>query len=311
MFQADSHCDTITESAVQNKKMRKNDMHIDWSRLHQKAPYLQFMAIFLYPPYYEKILLSDYISVINRLNNEMNENQDICMKIDAKPAIDLAQSEKKVGCLYSIEGLDTINQDIDNIDILYALGVRAVGLTWNHNNELACGINCKEDFGLTELGRSAVARMNSLGIIIDISHASIKTFYDVHQYSTKPFIASHSNAQTLCTHPRNLNNDQLNVIRTREGYVGVNAYPDFLNDTGIASIKDIVRHIEYLCQHIGEDKVGLGFDFDGVTELPKGLTGTQDVYQVAEELAKLNYKERWIQGIMGENLVSFVKKIII
>jgi membrane dipeptidase len=197
--------------------------------------------------------------------------------------------------------------NIKNLDCFYNLGVRSICLTWNHKNEIASGNGAEVDTGLTPFGVEVVSKMDEMGMIIDLSHISEKSYYDVLAISKKPVICSHSNAKKICNHKRNLTDDQLVSLKRIEGVTGINFYPTFLNNDETASVKDIINHIEYISGLIGIDYIGIGADFDGVDSLPEGISGVQDLEKVFNELLKLNYSEENVKKIAGKNFLRVIK----
>ena len=149
--------------------------------------------------------------------------------------------------------------------------MRAITLTWSNRNDIADGINEEvTGGGLTVFGRSVVAEMNRLGMLVDVSHISTKSFWDVMQVTTKPIIATHSNAKTLCSHPRNLNDEQIKAIADNDGMIGITFAGQFLEeDYNNACIESIYRHIDYMLNLVGnDDHIGFGSDFDGISHPP-------------------------------------------
>jgi membrane dipeptidase len=164
--------------------------------------------------------------------------------------------------------------------------------------------------GLTPFGKKVVEEMNSLGMLVDVSHISEKGFWDVLELTRSPIIASHSNAQSICSHVRNLTDEQIKAIGKNGGVMGINFYPAFLNDSKKASVTDIVNHIEHMASLVGCDYIGIGADFDGVEALPEGINGLQDVEKVINTLLKLNYSQEWVEKIAGLNFLRVIKSVL-
>ena len=172
----------------------------------------------------------------------------------------------KVPVILGIEGFYGFNGDPDMVDVMYRLGFRHGMLTWNDDNEFAAGATFTgEDKGLTPQGIQVVRRMEELGMIIDVSHASEKTFWDIMENTSAPVIASHSNAWALCHHPRNLKDDQIRAIAERGGVIGMNTWWEFINERGPgvtgADVNDLAAHARYIADLVGPATVGCGFDF--------------------------------------------------
>ena len=197
----------------------------------------------------------------------------------------LNEKDKKFGVVLGIEGLPGIGDKLDYIYLLYQLGVRHIGMTWNETNAFATGQSGDKNRGLTPLGIDAVKIINELGILLDVSHANDKTFWDIAKHSKKPFFASHSNARSLCPSMRNLTDDQILCIGERGGMVGMNSYHNFVSQNeSEKNLEMLLNHLEYVAEKIGLDKVGFGLDFaeyytpEG--EEVSGLSGLHDVTEL-------------------------------
>lgn len=268
----DAHADTATRLLDENKSLFQNDLHIDLKRL-SKNQHMQVFAIFISPEYKS--------SAMNRVNsivaNFLKEAEENKFKI-CKTHNEIETVTGPCGIL-SLEGGEPV-ENLEDIDYLKNLGIMMIAPTWNYQNKLATGVLEKEDAGLTEFGKKAIKRMNELGILIDVSHLSEKSFWDVCEISKKPICASHSNSKVITNNPRNLTDEQFCRIRDMKGCVGINFYPPFLGD----NIKCITEHINHFLNLGGEDNIGLGSDFDGVDCLPNGIDGCQDMEMVIKML---------------------------
>lgn len=172
-----------------------------------------------------------------------------------------------------IEGAEALDADLDMLHVLYDQGLRSIGPVWSRNNIFAEGAPFKfpgdpdVGEGLTEAGRRLVRECNALGVAIDLSHLNEAGFNDVADLSDAPLVATHSNVHALCPSPRNLTDRQLGVIRDSGGVVGLNFAGAFLRADGQMSAEFgpdlMVRHLDHLLEHLGEDGVAIGSDFDG------------------------------------------------
>jgi membrane dipeptidase len=159
---------------------------------------------------------------------------------DSAPDVELATTGDEVravagrghiAALMGVEGGHAIENSLEKLDALYARGVRYMTLTWNNGNDWAgSSMDKARPGGLTPFGRQVVRRMNELGMLVDVSHVSDSTFWDVLAATTRPVIASHSSCRALASHPRNLTDDQLRAIARNGGVVGINFFPVFLDD---------------------------------------------------------------------------------
>ena len=229
----------------------------------------------------------------------------------------LDEKNKKFGVVLGIEGLPGIGNKLDYLYLLYQLGVRHIGMTWNETNAFATGQSGDKNRGLTPLGIDAVKIINELGILLDVSHANDKTFWDIAKYSKKPFFASHSNARSLCPAMRNLTDDQILCIGERGGMVGMNSYHNFVSQNeSEKNLEMLLNHLEYVANKIGLDKVGFGLDFaeyytpEG--EEVSGLSGLHDVTElrnVEKALKKRGYSQNEIEMVTYKNFIDFFGRV--
>ncbi len=270
----DGHCDTISELLDCSGSLSENDLHVDMKRMSEYSSYTQVFAAFIAPKYRENAM-ARVIDIIEKFYHEANENAiTVCKSYD-----DWKLAKTPVRAFLSVEGGDCIDS-LSDIGRLYKMGVRMIAPTWNFSSKIACGVMEKTDTGLSDFGKDAVSEMNRLGIIIDMSHLSQRSFFDIAELSSRPLCASHSCADSVTHHPRNLTDSQFIKIVKSGGVAGINFYPPFVGN----DISGIVRHIDRFMSLGGEDNIGLGSDFDGVEYLPKGLCGVQDMDKVIKML---------------------------
>ncbi|MDP4093677.1 MAG: dipeptidase [Bacillota bacterium] len=312
MIFVDAHCDTVLKLLEEeNSNLLNNNFHFDILRAKSNGNYLQFLASFIEPSYGQAYSLRRALQLIDRLYKEAEIHKDHMMLCCNYNDINKAFSVNKLAGLISIEGGEALQGEISVLRCLYKIGVRSICLTWNHRNEIADGVSDgSTGGGLSPFGREVVREMNSLGMLIDVSHLSEKGFWDVVENSEKPIIASHSNAKAICDNRRNLTDDQILAISKIGGTIGINLYPEFLNNTQDASLKDIILHIEHIASIAGNDILGLGADFDGIECTPRDITGVQDIGKIIEELYRLNYSEEFIEKFAGQNFLRVIKEVI-
>ncbi|HOM02736.1 MAG TPA: dipeptidase [Acetivibrio sp.] len=311
MITVDAHCDTITKIMEKGAELRKNSCHIDIERLKARGSYVQFFAAFIDPAYCQAYALKRALQIIDEFYRQTEVNKDDIMLCCNYNDIDKAVKANKIAAVLSIEGGEALQGDLGVLRMLYKLGVRSICLTWNFRNEIADGVKDEvSGGGLTPFGREVIKEMNRLGMLIDLSHISKTGFWDVLECTTSPVIVSHSNAQRLCAHKRNLTDKQIMAIKDNGGVIGINLYPEFLNNSKTASIKDIINHIEYISSLAGPDHIGLGADFDGIESLPAGINGVQDIEKIFNELAKLNYSSENIEKFAGKNFLRVIQNVL-
>lgn len=205
----------------------------------------------------------------------------------------------------SVENGSVIGGDISKIALLKDYGVKAVTIVYNEDNELGSGAFSDSEFGLTPVGKEAVREFEKNGIYVDLSHSSVRTFYDVAEIASKPIIATHSNSYSLCPHKRNLTDEQFETIVKSKGIVGINFYPPFLNSNeSDASINDVIKHVYHFLSLGGEDTVCIGSDFDGC-EPVKELSSLDKMEILYESLLAHGFNEQVVQKIMCYNAHNF------
>lgn len=316
MFICDCHCDTLTELYKKGTSLYDNDQHFDIKRQIELGGGLQFCAIFV-PTHefryygglrYTLCLLDKYKQELKALQEKGIDVLPVLTKADAADVLN-----HKAATLLAIEEGGAIDGSLEALRMLYELGVRAMTLTWSNRNDIADGVNeeCSGG-GLTTFGRQVVAEMNRLGMLVDVSHIATAGFWDVIETSTKPIIATHSNAKTLCSHPRNLNDDQIKAINANDGLIGITFAGQFLEeDYNNACIDSVYRHIDYMLNLLGnDDHVGFGSDFDGISHPPYNIHGVRDYKPLIEYLQSKNYSDSTIEKITHKNVLNLLSKVL-
>jgi membrane dipeptidase len=215
-----------------------------------------------------------------------------------------------LAAIFHVEGAELIDPGLDALEILYQTGLRSLGLVWSRPNAFGHGVPFKFPStpdtgpGLTEAGKALVRACNQLGVLIDLSHLNEQGFWDTAGLSEAPLVATHSNAHALCPMSRNLTDDQLRAIRESGGMVGVNFAASMLRADGRPDpetpLEVMVRHFDHLIEHLGEDKVGFGSDFDG-TVVPSAIGDASGLPRVVEALRAAGYDEPLLRKLAFEN----------
>ena len=194
---------------------------------------------------------------------------------DAQPVLsagDLDRLDGRLGVMLSLEGAEALAGDAQLIDAYWGLGMRMAGLTWNHRNAFADGLGVEDDGGLTALGEELVDRLAGLGAMLDLSHASPRTFDGVLARAPEASVlVSHACCRALCDTPRNLTDEQLRAVAERGGVIGMMALPLTVgpDEPTIARFAD---HVDHAVAVAGVEHVGLGGDFIRQVARAKGLT---------------------------------------
>lgn len=319
----DIHGDIWTDVTVKRSKGIKNvirDYHLDRFKKGNMAGGI--FVIWADPPHDNKPK-ERLIESIKAMSSEIIESQDILKVIYNTNDFYKAMEEKKLAVLLGLEGLSSICKDIDQLYSLYQLGFRHAGLTWNEENMLATGVRGDVNRGLTQYGKDAVKVIEKLGMILDVSHLNDKSFWDVYNITTKPFIASHSNSRSLCDVPRNLTDDQIKAIGEKDGLIGMNAFHEFVHlEPEKRTLDYLIKHLEHIINLIGIDKVALGFDFfeylnDDATSFADdsyaGLIDLEDISKANNLILKLEqrgFSKEDIDKICYKNFLNYMDKIL-
>lgn len=222
-----------------------------------------------------------------------------------------------MSAIFHIEGAEMIDRDLVNLEVFYQAGLRSLGPVWSRQNIFGTGVpfSCPSSpdigSGLTGAGRALIKACNELGIMIDLSHMNEKGFWDVAKLSDKPLVATHSNVHALCPSARNLTDKQLAAIAETDGMVGLNFAVIFLNEDGRrdanCTLETMVRHVDYLVDKLGIDRVGFGSDYDGaqVPDVIKDVTGLP---KLLKALAKHGYDEGSLKKLAYQNWFRVLKK---
>lgn len=315
MFICDCHCDTLTELYNKNVSLYENEQHFDIKRQIALGGGLQFCAIYVPTEVfryqgglrYTLCLLDKYNQEIKKLHENGIDVLQVRTAEDAGNVL-----KHKAATLLAIEEGGAIDGSLEALRCLYELGVRAMTLTWSNRNDIADGINEEAtSSGLTLFGKQVVAEMNRLGMLVDVSHISTAGFWSVIETSTKPIIATHSNAKSLCSHPRNLNDEQIKALAQNGGLAGITFAGQFLEeDWRNACIESVYKHIDYMLNLIGNDNhIGFGSDFDGISHPPYNIQGVQDYKPLIEYLSKY-YSDETINKITHQNVINLLQKVL-
>lgn len=329
----DMHCDTIMALMNTENNIYESDNMIDLQKLQKGNYLLQCFAMFV--PYVadknqseeEKNSYSPFEvcnKMIDRYYQEIDKYKDIIVPVYCYQDIENNIKNNKMSSLLTIEEGGVCLGNIEFLRNFYRLGVRMLTLTWNYKNEIA---SPNIDYftvdrndpsytktpnltdGLTSFGKEVVKEMNRLGMVIDCSHLGDKGFYDVVSLSTKPIVCSHSCSRTVCNHVRNMTDDMLLKLKENRGVVGINYCHNFVrSDEEEATIKDIVKHINYIRDLIGIDYIGLGSDFDGISNANIELKDASMMGLLIDELINQGYNEEDIDKICYKNVLRVFKE---
>ena len=282
----------------------------------------------------------DTVGEIAQVQQLLEVHADYFLQVRVAADLERAKREGKLGLILSFESADMFGGKLDTIDLFRNLGVRVMQLSYNRKSPFAAGIMEPEGGGLTPLGREAVARMNKVGVAIDISHANAATTADVLALSARPVLMTHAGSAVVHAHPRNKTDAQLRALAAKGGVVGIFDLPYLTASPRQPTVDDYMQHLEHALRVIGEDHVGVGSDvglepFDtgpkGMAEFKKeederhaaglaapeedrptyveGLNTPRRLELIADQLLKRGYSESATQKVLGGNFARVFTQI--
>ncbi|MGA2783639.1 MAG: dipeptidase [Candidatus Bathyarchaeia archaeon] len=319
----DAHIDTLLEIMVPPARPikvptprkfgeRSSKGHVDLPRLLESGVDLQIFAVYIQPEYKIERALHRALQVIDRFYKELHDHEDKMMLFTKVSDVREAEKQGKIAAMLSIEGGEAVEADLGILRMLYRLGLRAMTLTWNERNQIADGAGeGRTKGGLTNFGVELVKEMNNLGMVVDVSHINDAGFFDVIETTTKPIIASHSNCRALCNHRRNMTDEMIKILADNGGVMGMNFSASFVTENKEnATLERLLDHVDHVVKVASVEHVGIGSDFDGIENTPKGLEDVTRMPYLTEGLVKRGYKEDEIRKILGENFLRVFSKVI-
>lgn len=213
--------------------------------------------------------------------------------------------------MLGIENGYAIGRDLALVQHFADIGIVYMTLCHNGNNDICGSARPREGEaveGVSAFGAEVIREMNRLGVMVDLSHASERSFYDALDISTTPIVCSHSSSRALCDHPRNLTDDQLRALAAKGGVAQVTFYNGFLRADGQASILDAVAHLHHMVEVAGIEHVGIGTDFDGDGGVP-GLASASELINFTRRLLRARYTEADLRLIWGGNFLRVMEQV--
>lgn len=320
----DMHCDSLSvlllKDAANADLYHAKETMVDFERMKNGGQLAQFFAVFLPAPGMldrfglQPISDEEYIQTLRSyLLKNVEAHSDLIQM--AYNADDLQSNKKqgKMSAVLSMEDGRAVKGNLENVKRIYDMGFRAISLTWNMPNCFGAPNSTDPEImraGLTEFGQEAVAYMQELGILVDVSHLSEGGFYDVARICKKPFVATHSNSRAICPHSRNLTDDQLRVLGEAGGVAGLNFGPEFLNrdiQCKNSTAELIAKHARHMADAGGVACVGLGSDFDGI-EGDLEISDCSKVCLLEDAFKKEGFSSSEIEKIFHQNVVRVMKE---
>ena len=315
----DSHIDTPSKLLKERRNIGIDNpgAHVDFPKMKAGGVDGAFFALYT-PPEMEPDRATRYaLEMLSATYDACEANPDYAVLTFGPDEVEQNRRNGLISVFMGMENASPIQESLSLLRTFYRLGVSYMTLT--HNGDNAVADSAAEGTrwgGLSPFGREVVAEMNALGMMIDLSHASDKTFWDCLELSKAPVVATHSSCRALCGHRRNLTDDMLKALGEKDGYVGINFYPYFLSDRydehkdWRPGVKEIVDHIDHAVSLAGIDHVGIGSDFDGIEVCPEGLEDISRIGEVGAEMRRRGYSETEVSKVCGQNLLDVWFKVV-
>ena len=308
MLTLDSHCDTpmFFPQGV-DFSQRDDRILVDLHKMTDGRQDATIMVAYLPQPTENPTEYADRIfdkieEIVSQHENDMAIVKDPALLIFEK------NNGKKL-IMLGIENGIALDGNLDNLKHFAKRGVVYMTLCHNGDNDIcdsAKGNNTND--GVSKFGKKVIKKMKKLGIVVDLSHASEKSFYDALKISKVPVICSHSNCRALCDHPRNLTDDQMRALAKNDGVMQITLYPGFLRADGEATVEDVFAHLDHAIEVMGIDHVGIGTDFDGDGGI-RGFANSSDVINFTRLMLKHGYAEQDILKIWGMNIIGVIFQV--
>lgn len=356
----DTHCDTPMEfiDPSYDLGVKHEEGCVDFPRMNEGGLHAEFFAVFTgqgprndstFDKVHRKAL-----DVLNAIHRNIEKNSSVAEIATSPEDANRIKKEGKIAAFIGIENGYPIGRDLSRIKQYFDLGARYMTLAHTKNNDIcdsSTDPDGAENDGLSAFGKQVVNEMNSLGMMVDISHISDKSFFDVLKVTKAPVIASHSSCRALCGSPRNLSDDMLLALKENGGVIQIcilsnylktpepnpdldnklkelqTKYGDYnlLTDSvkkivhreynsiqktyaKLATVKDVVDHIDHVVQVIGIDYVGIGTDFDGGGGVD-GCRTASEMKNITIELLRRGYSKKDITKIWGGNVMRVLQKV--
>jgi membrane dipeptidase len=350
----DTHIDVAQRVLIEGVDLanRLKDGMVDIPRLKEGGMNAPFFALWV-PTYYKgSEAVRRTLDLRDAMQTLLDKHPDLIELAVTAADVERITKTGKIAAILSLEGGHQIDNDLAVLRMYQRMGIRAMTLTHFRNTDWADSSTDKPVHnGLTPFGKQVVKEMNRIGMIVDVSHVSDKTFYDALAASSKPVIATHSSSRALNDMPRNMTDDMMRALAKNGGVVSINFYPSFLsskdaaagkklissqtsaepNVTGaaldeyarkahfaelrsmkpaLATIDDVVAHVDHAVKVAGIDHVGIGSDYDGIDSVPKGMEDISKMPKLAAALKKKGYSDADIQKIWSGNVLRVMREAI-
>lgn len=305
----DLHCDTLTAEARDGsyleKPMYNDQCDMAFSKVPEGVKWAQLHAVFMPDKYRGDDAVSFYEKIKSSYSSQLEQFSDTVVQCRSAADIEAAWAAGKFASVLAVEGGSVLAGDLTRVKEIADDGVKFMTLVWNGENEIGSGHDTEK--GLSEFGKSVVPVLEESGIIIDVSHLNDAGFSDLLGVASRPFVATHSNARSICYHKRNLTDDMIKEMVARNCLIGLNYYTAFISDDENCDYAEMFyRHIAHFINLGAEKNLALGSDFDGAL-LPDCLSSPSEVVKMYDYLLKKGLTSRQLDDIFYGNALRFMK----
>jgi membrane dipeptidase len=326
---ADAHLDLLLELAHRRHRLGERDVLArTWLPLLAAGDVrLQVCPVYVDLDRHPEGTLREALAQVACLHEAARENADRVCLVRAGGDLDAVERGERLGLVLALEGVEPFGYDLWSAEVFVELGLRVASLTWNRRNPFADGV--ADEGGLSRLGRELVDRLVELGVVLDLAHASRRTFADVLERAAgAPVLVSHAGCRAVHDHPRNLDDAQLRALADAGGLLCAMLIPIAV-DPERPTIERACEHLEHAAETIGADRVGLGGDFTrrlahvlpptplppdgllppgmGLEAALEGLAGPEDYPALEAALRDRGWEPAAVEAVMGGNLLRFLR----
>jgi len=279
--------------------------------------------------------LDEAIREIGLRGCDMEHSSDKIIRALRADDVRRAKREGKTAIFMTIENAEPVGNDLDNLDLLYGLGLRSMGLAYNKRNLVGDGRTERTDSGLSSFGLRYIERMNALGMIIDAAHAGIRTTLEAAEASKDPIIISHTGAKAIYNTGRMATDEELTAVASKGGLIGIHSGPNVLSNDSHQGVETMIDHLDYCVKLVGIDHVVIGSDnyfgdknanhahtirehsADGLQNyltfsapFMEGIENPSEWMNITRALVKRGYSDEEIQKLIGGNTLRLVEQVI-
>ncbi len=319
MLTLDSHCDTpmffydTTQENAQMFRSRSSRVLVDLHKMTEGGLDASIMVAYLPQGERTDEGHAQATAKANRLLTQIEEMvaENAAYVGIARTSEELyrLKAEGKRAIMLGIENGYAVGHDLKLVEHFRRRGVVYMTLCHNGDNDICDSARGKNEHGgISPFGAEVIREMNRTGMMVDLSHAGEKSFYDALEVSRLPIVCSHSSSRVLCDHPRNLTDDQMRALASKDGVAQVTLYAGFLRKNGEASIVDAVAHLRHMADVMGVDHVGIGTDFDGDGGVP-GIADASEVINFTRRLLREHFSAADLRLIWGENFLRVMRQV--